>query len=176
MDRGAEPVQAREWCARLLQMYRQWAAQRRMQVDEICEGDAWLMVVCGFGAARILGEEAGLHVLEREGGDESSRCVARVRAAPTAPARAPGCDRSPREIVAVLERSPRTNAVVRRYRLGASPLVRDARKGWRTGKAELVLAGNFDVIDQSFADQSGGEEARNSSVAKWPPRGSRETQ
>jgi ATP-dependent Clp protease ATP-binding subunit ClpC len=35
--------------------------------------------------------------------------------------------------------------VVRRYRYEASPLVRDAR-GWRTGRLDRVLTGDFNVI------------------------------
>jgi hypothetical protein len=35
--------------------------------------------------------------------------------------------------------------IVRRYRLQPSPLVRDQR-GWRTGRAERVLAGDFDLF------------------------------
>jgi ATP-dependent Clp protease ATP-binding subunit ClpC len=35
--------------------------------------------------------------------------------------------------------------IVRRYRLEPSPLVRDSR-GWRTGRAERVLAGDFDLF------------------------------
>jgi hypothetical protein len=37
-------------------------------------------------------------------------------------------------------------AVVRRYRLDASPLVRDVSQGWRTGRHELVLNGDFDLL------------------------------
>jgi ATP-dependent Clp protease ATP-binding subunit ClpC len=36
--------------------------------------------------------------------------------------------------------------VVRRYREEPSPLVRDSARGWRTGRLELVLDGDFDLI------------------------------
>jgi ATP-dependent Clp protease ATP-binding subunit ClpC len=36
--------------------------------------------------------------------------------------------------------------VVRRYREGPSPLVRDSARSWRTGKLERVLDGDFDII------------------------------
>jgi ATP-dependent Clp protease ATP-binding subunit ClpC len=39
---------------------------------------------------------------------------------------------------------PRT--IVRRYREEPSPLVRDAVRGWRTGRLDRVLGGDFDVI------------------------------
>ena len=36
--------------------------------------------------------------------------------------------------------------IVRRYRGTPSPLVRDAVRGWRTGRLERVLAGDFDLV------------------------------
>jgi ATP-dependent Clp protease ATP-binding subunit ClpC len=36
--------------------------------------------------------------------------------------------------------------VVRRYREQPSPLVKDLVRGWRTGRLERVLGGEFDVI------------------------------
>jgi ATP-dependent Clp protease ATP-binding subunit ClpC len=36
--------------------------------------------------------------------------------------------------------------VVRSYREEPSPLVRDRRRGWRTGKLERVTGGDFDLI------------------------------
>jgi hypothetical protein len=39
-----------------------------------------------------------------------------------------------------------TAVVVRRYRRAPSPLVRDSVRGWRTGRIDLVLDGNFDVV------------------------------
>ena len=35
--------------------------------------------------------------------------------------------------------------VVRRYRPGRSPLVRDTARGYRTGRLDRVLAGDFDL-------------------------------
>jgi ATP-dependent Clp protease ATP-binding subunit ClpC len=34
---------------------------------------------------------------------------------------------------------------VRRYRPGRSPLVRDTARGYRTGRLDRVLAGDFDL-------------------------------
>ena len=47
---------------------------------------------------------------------------------------------------ATIERAAASNTVVRRYRGGASPLVRDGKKAWRSGKFDAVMAGDFDVI------------------------------
>ena len=38
-------------------------------------------------------------------------------------------------------------AIVRRYRRDPSPLVRDAVRGWRTGRIDLVLGGQFDLME-----------------------------
>ena len=37
-------------------------------------------------------------------------------------------------------------AISRRYRERPSPLVRDARRGWRTGRLDRVLGGDFDLM------------------------------
>jgi hypothetical protein len=39
---------------------------------------------------------------------------------------------------------------VRRYRLEPSPLIRDVRGRWRTGRAELVLGGQFDLLGETL--------------------------
>ena len=48
-----------------------------------------------------------------------------------------------------LGRGPQPHAVVRRYRREPSPLVRDIPGGWRTGKLDAVLRGDFDLIAAS---------------------------
>ena len=40
----------------------------------------------------------------------------------------------------------RTAAVVRRYRFEPTPLVRDAVRGFRTGRLDRVLDGDFDLF------------------------------
>jgi ATP-dependent Clp protease ATP-binding subunit ClpC len=74
----------------------------------------------------------------------------RVVAQPEEPAgRAPDALR--RQAEAALEQdasagAPTAAAVVRRYREEPSPLVRDSVRGWRTGKLERVLDGDFDLF------------------------------
>ena len=46
-----------------------------------------------------------------------------------------------------------TNAVVRRYREGPAPLVRDIASGWRSGRLDAVLGGDFDLM-KAIARQS----------------------
>jgi hypothetical protein len=104
-------------------------------------------VISGFGAARILARETGLHVLEYAApAEQPARAVARVRVAAT-PDDAP--DEGPLRqhvLITALDQAPASAAVVRRYRLDTSPLVRDVASGWRTGRAELVMDGHFDLL------------------------------
>ena len=47
---------------------------------------------------------------------------------------------------ALEEPGSQDRTIVRRYRKDPSPLVRDSVRGWRTGRLDLVLAGDFDLI------------------------------
>jgi len=47
---------------------------------------------------------------------------------------------------AALNGGASSNTVVRRYRGDAAPLVRDLGGGWRSGRLDDVLAGDFDLI------------------------------
>ena len=114
-----------------------------------------LLVISGFGAHAVLSNEAGLHVLEAEvsgprGGAVINRTVARVRVASTAGVAAPEA-RAPsgsnlEGLTHALTAEPASAFVVRRYRFEPSPLVRDARRGWRSGRVREVMAGHFDLF------------------------------
>jgi ATP-dependent Clp protease ATP-binding subunit ClpC len=145
-DGAGERQAAHTWTDRLRSMYRAWATKRRMQISDVVRNDTDtnqpIMTVCGFGASRILGSEAGLHVFESsEAGD---RVTARVRLAVLPLGDVPP-DKDRRLIAAAFERAPRTAAVGRRYR-EEPPLVRDAAGKWRTGRLDLVLGGEFDLL------------------------------
>ncbi len=135
------------WCQRLRAMYRAWADKRRMQVAEI-EGvgkdrDAPILTVSGFGAHRILAPEAGLHVFEQSEG-AMGRVTARVRLAAVPLGDVPAAKE--RKLIAkALDDAQRINTVVRRYR-EEPPLVRDAAGKWRSGRLDLVLGGDFDLL------------------------------
>lgn len=135
------------WCNKLRAMYRTWAAKRHMQIAELPgpaqEKDAPVLVVSGFGAHRILHPEAGLHVFELSEG-AAGRVTARVRVAVVPLGDLPAA-KERKLIVKALEQAERTNAVVRRYR-EEPPLVRDAGGKWRTGRLDLVLGGEFDLL------------------------------
>jgi ATP-dependent Clp protease ATP-binding subunit ClpC len=46
----------------------------------------------------------------------------------------------------LLSRASDSSVIVRRYRSGTSPLVRDLKGAWRSGRLDDVLAGDFDLI------------------------------
>jgi ATP-dependent Clp protease ATP-binding subunit ClpC len=139
------------WPRQLADMYLAWGRKRHMRMQPVADGNAgpWVVSVSGLGARAILTREAGLHVLESPAADGGfDRAVARVRvvpqpAAPRPPQRSPG-----EHAVACLAAQPGDTAIVRRYRAEPSPLVRDAQDGWRTGRLDLVLGGDFDLMQQ----------------------------
>jgi ATP-dependent Clp protease ATP-binding subunit ClpC len=80
------------WCKDLTAMYRAWAEKRRMQIRDLPSANGPraadpILLVSGFGAHRVLGAEAGLHVFEPSEG-AISRVAARVcvEAGPPRPA------------------------------------------------------------------------------------------
>ena len=103
--------------------------------------------VVGLAAFSILAGETGLHVLERPTGDRASdRVSVRVTVAPWSFGHPAGGDlreAAERALAAV----PAEQTVVRRYRREPSPLVRVAVRGWRSGRLDRVLAGDFDVME-----------------------------
>jgi ATP-dependent Clp protease ATP-binding subunit ClpC len=150
-ERTADDAAAR-WAARVCAMYREWARKRRMRCTVLdMESDSarppLVLGLSGFGAPGILAREAGLHVLEvpdEAGGFE--RCTARVRLAAQPAHPRPTSRSALQHALDCLARTPAPTAIVRRYREQPSPLVRDAQAGWRTGRIEDVLAGDFDLM------------------------------
>ena len=141
------------WSARLRAMYGEWARKRRMRASVLGDGDGaaqpahYVLAVSGFGAHGILAREAGLHVLEVPEADGGfQRHTARVRVVPQPAQPRPASQSELAHASACLAAAAAPTAVVRRYREQPSPLVRDAVSGWRTGRIEEVLAGNFDLI------------------------------
>jgi ATP-dependent Clp protease ATP-binding subunit ClpC len=151
LERG-EREATRDWCARVLDMYRRWAHNRHMQLTELegLPGGLPLLVISGFGAHRTLAREAGLHVLEAGDGKGRGRATARVRLAATPLGDMPE-GRLRALLLEALQTSAPPHAVVRRYRPEPSPLVRSMNGGWRTGRLEAVLGGDFDLIAASLA-------------------------
>ncbi len=135
------------WCQRLRSMYRAWAGNRRMQLADLPgvgkDRDTPIFLISGFGAHRVLSAEAGLHIFEAAEG-VAGRVTARVRVIAVPLGDLPAA-KERRLVVNALGQAPRTNAVVRRYR-EEPPLVRAGTGKWRTGRLDLVLGGEFDLL------------------------------
>lgn len=142
-----------EFVSKLVTMYLAWAERRGMQATVLRHsGGESVLFIGGLGAVFILLPEAGLHVFEsiddHEGrnGHSSERMSVAVQVAPCQPG-----DRSDQntcllQAEVAFARSEPPSHVVRRYRAHPSPLVRDAVRGYRTGRLDRVLAGKFDLF------------------------------
>jgi ATP-dependent Clp protease ATP-binding subunit ClpC len=132
-------------------MYLGWCERRGMNADRVTsEPGHHVLVVAGLGCGRILTAETGLHVLEHmEDGDRGERVVdrehVRVTVAPRPPGPRDGAVDVAREAQKALRGVEEAAVVVRRYRPGRAPLVRDTARGYRTGRLDRVLAGDFDL-------------------------------
>ena len=148
-DKPGDNRLTRDWCVRLLDMYRAWAAKRNMQLTEIAgerTGDPPLLLISGFGAHRCLSAEIGLHVLELGEDDKrGSRATARVSLA-VAPLGDVPEPRLRSNLLQTLQQQSRPQTIVRRYRTDPSPLVRNMNGSGRTGRLDAVLQGDFDLI------------------------------
>jgi ATP-dependent Clp protease ATP-binding subunit ClpC len=131
-------------------MYMEWAERRGMGIERVKGGNTaeQIFSVRGLGAATILAPEAGLHILElaaeTEAGERSDRVVVAVEIAPWAPG--PDAASTPDRAQKAFAGVSAPTQVVRRYRPGPAPLVRDAVRGYRTGRFDRVLAGDFDIF------------------------------
>ena len=148
------PSPADAFAAELGKMYLAWGSNRRMHVRVVEEARPdqhyrLLLAVAGFGAFSILEKEDGLHVLEVPDEHERfARLRTRVRVVPQDTGAA---HRSKQALGASardqLNQHKRDGMrIVRRYRRVPSPLVRDGVRGWRTGRLDQVLGGDFDLL------------------------------
>ena len=136
--------------ALLADMYAAWAAQRGMRLERLASADTeHLFAISGLGCSTILAPEAGYHVLEVSDERDGKR-VERQTAAVDVVAWEPWPTLGSEDLLVragnALRNAPANPAVVRRYRLQPDPLVRDSVRGYRTGRVERVLAGDFDLF------------------------------
>ena len=138
-------------------MYEAWAKKRNMRLTRLFRSNPRgelemraLYAVSGYGAYSILEGETGLHVRERAGETPRDHRRDTVRVTVVAqPDEPPPSSASQAAAFAtrIVEKSGRQSVeVVRRYREAPSPLVRDLARGWRTGRLDLVLGGDFDLF------------------------------
>lgn len=126
----------RAWFGRLTQMYLDWAETRGMRVRtlEHDRDQARLrLVVAGFGAWQSLRDERGLHVFERGDANPAERQRLHVRVT------ADG-------VAGTTVAADSESRLCRRYQEQPTPLVRDAVRGWRSGRLDRVLGGDFDLM------------------------------
>jgi ATP-dependent Clp protease ATP-binding subunit ClpC len=159
---GTDRAQSERFARSLTHMYRRWAERRRMRFEVVEEHDGAqengasatdqyraLIAVSGYAAYTILRQESGVHVLETPQDEKSfnrARATVRVVAQPDEPAgRGPEALRGQAARTLAADTST-SQLIVRRYREEPSPLVRDSARGWRTGRLERVLDGDFDLI------------------------------
>ena len=151
-DRRDDAVQV--FAAQLAEMYKKWAAKRQMRhkilVDQRLDTDRlqrFVMAVAGLGAYPILSMETGLHVWEEPGDNKGfHRSRVRVQVAPQPVLAGDTTEVLLKQAEEAFAGLPALRQIVRRYRKDPSPLVRDSAAGWRTGKLDLVLEGDFDLI------------------------------
>lgn len=152
-ETGAGALGGNRFARRLGDMYRAWARVRNMRCDVLAEstlaGEPYrlILAVSGYGSWALLTPEDGVHVWEVPGEskrDPVRRCAVRVRVA--AQPDAPVQDAAGAASRVLDEPEGTVPEIVRRYRETPSPLVRDMRRGWRTGHLDRVLDGEFDVM------------------------------
>jgi ATP-dependent Clp protease ATP-binding subunit ClpC len=117
-----------------------------------------LLSVSGLGCGAILGHESGLHVLEqvddeRDGAKVVDREHVRVVVLPRPGGPEAGAGSLARLALHRVGEAEPSAVVVRRYRPGRSPLVRDSVRGYRTGRLDRVLAGDFDLYGATQPDR-----------------------
>ncbi len=145
---GSNEPGAAAFARRLADMYRAWAEKRGMRLEELQrrDGDSRGSVVLGvdgFGALTLLKGETGVHVFETPRDEHS---FDRVTAHVVVIAQPPEPADSSARAAAALAGAEAPQTIVRRYREEPSPLVRDSVRGWRTGRLDRVLAGDFDLF------------------------------
>ena len=87
-----------------------------------------------------------------EGGVKRVTMRVRVLTQPATPARDGEADLTRQAAEALDAAAAPAPTIVRRYRETPTSLVRDAVRGWRTGRLERVLGGDFDLVPTASED------------------------
>jgi len=150
-----------DFARRIAAMYEAWARQRGMRIAVLkpsarYAGDTVWLAVSGFSSYVALAPEDGLHVLEwgsnAEGGVKRVSVRVRVLAQPPVPVRGGEAELTQQAAESLANAPAPQPTIVRRYRGTPSPLVRDSVRGWRTGRLERVLAGDFDIVPRGESE------------------------
>jgi ATP-dependent Clp protease ATP-binding subunit ClpC len=148
---GTDGEEATAFLGQVVGMYRGWARRHGMTIRDLAvRPDEALLAVSGLGAGMILRDEAGLHVFEkaesRDGDIEVERIAVGVEVAPAPPGEPTDAEQLARRARVTLDAAAFPGHVTRRYCFAPSPLVRDTVRGYRTGRIDRVLAGDFDLM------------------------------
>lgn len=134
------------FAATLSSMIENWAAKRDMEIRPLAvKGWHRAWSIEGFAALRILELVNGLHLAEEGGLGETAAVQIAVTAQPPGPESL--LPEPPAVLAARLLDLTATRDLVRRYQEHPTPLVRDRRRDFRTGRLDLVLAGHFDLMN-----------------------------
>jgi ATP-dependent Clp protease ATP-binding subunit ClpC len=162
----AEQGAAAGFFAMIVAMYRAWADRRGLKAETILDDRGGRMprvvlAVSGLGAHTLLAAESGVHVLEEPLPQTRHfsrlRVVVRVAPQPETPPGGGATGAVAQALAAFEGRGAVTAQIVRRYRQRPSPLVRDTIGGWRTGRIDRVLAGDFDLFAGAVEPDSTGD-------------------
>ncbi|MEY2715677.1 MAG: hypothetical protein RIT24_2020, partial [Planctomycetota bacterium] len=146
-DPHGDPERAANFAKELTAAYRAWSKLRGMEWTDLhSQGSTVVASIAGFGAHAVLVQENGLHVLEP---DTDGGKLVRVRVTIAPQPEQPVGDDGEMAMAqrALAARASEVPAVVRRYCRGPSPEIRDRVRGWRTGRWDRVMGGEFDVMD-----------------------------
>jgi ATP-dependent Clp protease ATP-binding subunit ClpC len=157
---GADPgAEAEPFAALLAEMYVAWSEDRGMHLERLdAPSGEHLLSISGLGCGEILALEAGFHVLEqvdeeRDGAKVVDREHVRVLVLPRPDGPEAGAGSLARLALHRVEEAEPKTVVVRRYRPGRAPLVRDSVRGYRTGRLDRILAGDFDLYGDAQSDR-----------------------
>lgn len=126
------------WRDRVAEMYMRWGEDRGIRVQrQTADGASGILrlTATGLGAYQALRGESGMHVLETKMGETEVRHSVRVSVSP-----------EPGTATPQLNANDADSRICRRYDDGPAPLVRDNVRGWRSGRLDRVLAGDFDLM------------------------------
>src|SRR5690606_9793565 len=130
-----------------------------------------VLACAGFGAWTLLSPESGLHVLVGQDARRNTlrhRVRVTVAPCPNEPAPEDPAARLKGALQACRAVEGDPTRVVRRYSDEPSPLVRDAVRGWRTGRVDRVFAGDFDLLPADGAGAGRGRGAAASPLLAPP--------
>ena len=134
----------------LTQIYSNWSKVRNMTMEKVHSRDEALerfdyFSILGFGAFSILESESGYHLFERKDPEtnEIIKQKVQVKVLPMEDK-----DFRKKDFNSVIKRFEKFGRLTntRRYRFSKSPLIKDVKQNWQTGKMDKFMNGDFDLF------------------------------